>query len=156
MSMQKPHVPNPRIISAVYFALLAVIATFLIDILLMSAGVIELLPIFQSVILATIIAALFGALYGNLIINTPSPYKMKVFFWGFLMVISALPFYALGLLYLLSFYHTELYQGSSLSHYLSLYGFILLYSFILVGFWLAIAAGFASIFLRSNLIKELD
>jgi hypothetical protein len=156
MNHPKPSIPNPRLIAAIYFALLAVIATFLLDITLMSLGVIELLPIFQSIILAAIIAAIFGGLFGKLIILSPKPYKMKAFIWGFLMVIAALPFYCLGLLYFFSLHHPELYDGSTIGHYLALYGFLLLYSFILAGLWLAIVAGFASIYLRGSLIKELQ
>jgi hypothetical protein len=148
-------IPNTRLIAAIYFALLAVLFTFAFDLFLVAFGVQELMPTFKSVLLATVIAAVFGGIFGEKIIHCSEPHNKKAFLWGFLMVITALPVYALGLLYLFQESLGHLYSGNGFMHYLTLYLSLLFYSFILGGVWLAIASGLASIYLRSYLVYDL-
>lgn len=145
-------ISNPRLLAAVYFSLLAIIATIAIDTALYALGIGQLLPISNELFLAVIIAACFGALFGKRIVLSEKPFHQHVFFWAFLMVITALPFYTLGFLYLMREHHSEVLAHSSLSNVMYLYLFVLVYSFILVGVWLAIVAGFAAIYLREYLV----
>lgn len=145
-------VSNPRLIAAVYFSLLAIIATIAIDTALYALGVSQLLPISKEIFLAVIVAACFGALFGERIVHSEKPFHQHVFLWAFLMVICAVPIYALGFLYLIREHHGEIFTHSTLSNLMYLYLFVLVYSFILVGIWLAIVAGFAAIYLREYIV----
>ena len=142
---------NPRLLSAVYFSLLAIIATIAIDTVLYNLGVEQLLPISEEIFLAVIVAALFGALFGERIVHSERPYRKHVFFWAFFMVIAALPVYNLGFISLLRSNHASLFNHASLTHVMYLYLLILVYSFVLAGIWLAIAAGLAALYLRGYL-----
>ena len=99
-----------------------------------------------------IVAACFGALFGEHIVHSTKPYYQHVFFWAFFMVIAALPFYTLGLLYLLKEDHANLVVHASLTNIMHLYLLVLAYSFILAGVWLAVVAGFAAMYLRGHLV----
>lgn len=145
-------ISNPRLLSAVYFSLLAVIATIFIDTVLYLLGVEQLLPIAQAIFLSVIVAAVFGALFGKRIVHSEAPYAKHVFFWAVLMVITAIPVYTAGFVYLMEENHSTLFINASLSQFIYIYLFILLYSFILAGLWLAIVAGVAAIYLRSYLV----
>lgn len=147
-------IPNARLLSAIYFALLAILTTIVVDLILYSLAV-QLFPIFQTILLAVLIAACFGALFGKRIVHCPEPYRAKVFLWGFLMVICALPFYSLGIILLLKAQHMQLIETANLQQLALLYLFVLLYSFILAGLWLAIAAGFAAMYLRGSLVYDI-
>ncbi|GGI89403.1 hypothetical protein [Legionella impletisoli] len=146
---------HPRLLSAIYFALLAVIANIVVDSILYSIGVQQLLPFFQALILAAVIAGAFGALFGKPIIHCPKPYKTKVFLWGFLMVITALPVHTLGFLYFFSGTQPHLFDGASLMDLIEMYLLVLFYSFILIGFWLGLLAGAAAIYLRGRLAYHM-
>jgi hypothetical protein len=148
-------ISNPRLLSASYFALLAVIATIIIDTLLYAFGVEQILPSFQLVLLSTILAGCFGAIFGEKIVHCQKPYRYKAFLWGFIMVLAALPFYSLIFLYLFSRHHHQIFSGLSFSNLLALYLFVVLYSFLLFGLWLAIASGLAAIFLRGHLVYDI-
>jgi hypothetical protein len=148
-------ISNPRLLSAAYFALLAVITSIVIDVGLYSMGIKPLIPTFQALVLATLFAACFGALFGEKIIHCPSPYYRRVFFWGFLMVFAALPFYDVIFLYLLNHYHPKILEGLSSGNVFIAYLFIILYSIILAGLWLAIAAGFAAMYLRGHIVYDI-
>lgn len=145
-------ISNPRIISAVYFAVLAIVANIIIDALLYAIGIEQLLPVSKAIILAAVVAACFGALFGERIVHSDNPYKKHAFYWAFLMVILALPIYNLGLLYLLREKHMELFAHASFWHLIYLYLFVLVYSFILAGVWLAVIAGLAAIYLRGHVV----
>ncbi|KTD66149.1 hypothetical protein [Legionella spiritensis] len=149
------NISNPRLLSAVFFALLAVIATIVIDTVLYLIGIDQYIPVFKALFLGVIVAGCFGALFGYRIIHTKRPYRWKVFLCGFVMVLAALPFYDLGFLYILSGYKTDLFANLAFSQIIIMYLFVLLYSFIIAGFWLAIAAGFAAIYLRGRLVYDI-
>lgn len=144
-------ISNPRLLTAVYFSLLAIIATIAIDFVLYLFGVEQLLPISKEIFLAVVVAAFFGALFGEHIVHSVRPYRKHVFLWAFLMVIVALPVYNMGFIYLMKEEHSPLFIHASLTQIVYLYLFVLSYSFILVGIWLAIAAGFAAMYLRGHL-----
>ncbi|WP_133130323.1 hypothetical protein [Legionella yabuuchiae] len=146
---------HPRLLSAIYFALLAVIANIVVDSILYSVGVQQLLHFFQALILAAVIAAVFGALFGKRIIHCPKPYKKKVFLYGFLMVVSALPVHTLGFLYFFSGTQPHLFDDASLINLIEMYFLVLFYSFILIGFWLALLGGAAAIYLRGRLAYHM-
>lgn len=145
-------ISNPRLLTAVYFSLLAIVATIFIDTLLYAIGIEQLLPISKAIFLSVIMAACFGALFGKRIIYSEKPYYRHTFFWAFLMVIVALPFYNFGFLFLLKENHSTLFAHATLSHLVYLYLFVSLYSFILAGVWLAIVAGLAAIYLRGHIV----
>ncbi len=146
---------NARMLAAVYFGLLAILATILVDTFLYLIGVQQIIPIFQSVLLATVLAALFGALFAHKIMHCPKPYKLKAFWWGFLMVIVAIPFYNIGLLYFMMQEHGTTFQNTSFMQIVYLYLFSLAYVFILAGLWLAVLAGFAAMYLRTRLVYDV-
>lgn len=148
-------ISNARLISCVYFGLLAVVATIIIDTFLYLIGVSEFIPTFWAVILATIIAAIFGALFGEKIIHVERRYRSRSFKWGLIMVLAALPVYDLGLYILMQYHHPESFTSATLPEHLYLFGMLLLYSFLLVGIWLAIIAGFAAMYLRSKLVYDI-
>ncbi|MBA2657113.1 MAG: hypothetical protein H0U70_09035 [Tatlockia sp.] len=148
-------ISNPRLLSAAYFALLAVIITIVLDTILYAIGVKQLIPTFQAILLAVVFASSFGALFGKKIIFTPKPYKRSAFLWGFLMVIAALPFYDVIFLYLLNRYHPKMLEGLSFANVILSYFFVMIYSFLLSGLWLALAAGFAAMYLRGHIVYDI-
>lgn len=148
-------IPNPRLLAAAYFALLAIIMTIAIDTLMYALGMEELLPIAKAILLAAVIAGIFGALFGKRIIHSEKPYHMHVFLWAFLMVLVALPFYNLGFIYFLREDHAVLFEHANFMHLVYLYLFVLLYGFILAGMWIAIIAGLAALYLRTHLVYHL-
>jgi hypothetical protein len=148
-------ISNPRLLSATYFSLLAIIITITIDTILYGIGITQLLPTFEAVILATFLAACFGAIFGKKIIYSPIPYGRKAFIWGFLMVLAALPFYDLIFLYLINLYNPRILEGLTFTHILLAYLFIIFYSFLLAGLWLAIAAGLAAVYLRGHIVYDI-
>ena len=148
-------ITNPRLLSAAYFVLLAIIATVIIDLILYSIGVEKILPTFEAILLAAIIAACFGALFGRKIIYCKKPYRRKAFLWGFLMVIAALPVYDVFFFYLFKEHHPHAFEGINISNILVTYLLILLYSFLFAGLWLAVAAGLAAIYLRRHLVYDI-
>lgn len=145
-------ISNARILSAVYFGLLAVVFTLTLDALFYALGVFQVIPLFKGTLLAMFTASVFGALFGEKIVHAKRPYKLKVFFWGWLMTIIALPFYDLGLLYFFIQEHSEFISDMHFLNLFKFYGFLLMESFILVEFWLGILAGFAALYLRHRII----
>lgn len=145
---------NPRLLTALYFALLAVIATCIIDTALFLLGAEQFLPLFKAILLAVIVAGCFGALFGKRIVHCHKPYRRKAFLYGCLMVLVALPFYVLGF-FLLQENPALSSANMNLTELIANYLFILFYSFIIAGLWLAIAAGFAAMYLRGHLVYDI-
>ncbi|WP_133127974.1 hypothetical protein [Legionella nagasakiensis] len=146
---------NPRMLSAIYFSLLAIIATIVLDTIFYAMGVEQLLPIFKAIILAVVISACFGALFGEKIVHSKRPYKKAAFWWAFSMVIAALPVYTLGFIFFLHQHHPDLFTEASFQDMAYMYIIVLLYSFLLAGFWLALIAGLAALYLRGYLVYYL-
>lgn len=147
--------PNFRVISATFFAILAVIATIFVDSILYYAGVAEILPIFKSVLLAAVIAGIFGAIFAGKIFGCEKSHKGCLFGWGFVMTLIGLPFYNLGLVLLMYFDNPEAYADSTLYMLLHVYLISFTGIFLLAGIWLAIIAGFLAIFLRDKLAYDI-
>ncbi|WP_028388008.1 hypothetical protein [Legionella fairfieldensis] len=149
-------ISNPRLISAAYFGVLAVVVTIIIDSTLYAIGIKQILPAFQAILLAVVVASLFGAIFGKQIIYSKKPYRWKAFLWGFLMVIAALPFYDLIFFFLFKKHSSHAFPGdASLGELAFSYLLIVIYSFLVAGLWLAIAAGLAAIYLRGKLVYDI-
>lgn len=145
-------IQNARILTGVYFGLLAVVFTLLLDATIYLLGLNQILPLFEGTLLAMLVATVFGMLFGEKIVHAKSPFKRHVFIWGWLMTLLALPVYDLGFLLFYVMQHADFIVSMSLMTLLQLYGVIFLQSFVLIGFWLAIIAGFAAIYLRARLV----
>lgn len=146
---------NPRLLSAAYFGLLAILATMILNLILYLLGIEQIIPIGESIALAAFVAACFGALFGERIVHSRAPYAKTVFFWAFLMVLVAMPVYNVWLIALLRMHYPANFLNASLSHSLRLYGDSLLYGFVFIGFWYALIAGLAAVYLRGHLVYYL-
>jgi ABC-type tungstate transport system substrate-binding protein len=146
---------NPRLLAAVYYGLLSVVGTILIDGLLTTIGVNEVIPLFQTIVLGMVVASITGALFAKHIIHCPKPYKKKTFFWGFIMVLLSLPFFVLGLVLFMDESKNQALMANNFYDWFSIYIVVLGYSYILFGFLLAIASGLASMYLRGQLVYHI-
>ncbi|NDH09625.1 MAG: hypothetical protein EBY16_08465 [Gammaproteobacteria bacterium] len=142
---------NARILTAVYFGLLAVVFTLLLDATMYVLGMPQLIPLFEGTLLAMFVASVFAYFYGDKIINAPKPFAGRVFISGFLMTLSAIPFYILGFTFFYLFNHPDFIIHFTIWTFLRTYTFILIYGFLLIGIWLAIFAGLAALYLRSRI-----
>lgn len=148
-------ISNPRILAAAYYGLLSVVGTILIDVLLTSIGIMEVVPLFRSIILGMIVASITGALFGELIVHCPEPYKLKTFWLGFIMVLVSLPFFDLGMIFFINEVDKPILKISNFHDFIVGYGTLLAYSYALFGFLLAIAAGLASMYLRGQFVYQI-
>ena len=144
--------PNPRIISAVYFGLLAVMFTLALDTVLYAFGINQLLPLYQATLLADVTTACFAALFAKRMVYCQGAYLKKSFFWAVLMTFIAIPIYDAGFVGLIALNSPAMFDHSSFSTILQFYLVIVLYSFILCGWWLALVTGVAAMYLRGCLI----
>lgn len=145
------HFSEPHIVSAVYFGILAAVASILTFYYLKTIGLDELLPLTQISLLAGALGALFGSFFAKAILRSS---RKDAFIFGLFMILAALPVYNLFLIILMKHHHTDAFQGAHLHHLIGMYFIMLLYSVILVGLWLAPAAGFAAMFLRGNVVDH--
>jgi hypothetical protein len=150
-----PYFSNPRILGAIYYGLLSVVGTILIDAFLTLIGIEEIIPLYQAILIGMIVASATGALFGKRIIQCARPYKMKVFFIGFIMVLASLPLFALGLVLCMIESETTLFSIKNFHDLAYSYIVVLAYSYILFGFFLAIASGLASIYLRGWFVYDI-
>ncbi|KTD54336.1 hypothetical protein Lsai_3158 [Legionella sainthelensi] len=148
-------ISNPRLLAAVYYGLLSVVGTILIDVLLTSLDIMEIVPLFQSIVLGVIVAAITGAIFGELIVHCPKPYKLKTFMLGFVMVLLSLPFFDLGLMYFIEESERPIFKITNFQDLFLSYLSVLGHSYILFGFLLAIAAGVASMYLRGLFVYQI-
>lgn len=146
---------NPRLLAAIYYGLLSVVGTVLINAFLTTMGIAEIIPIFQGVLLGMVVASCTGALFGEKIILCKKPYKQKTFWLGFFMVIVSLPVFDLGVLFFMKNTAESLFSLTPFHHLISAYLIIVGYSYLLFGFLLAIACGFASMYLRGQLVYDI-
>ncbi len=146
---------NPRLLASVYYGLLSVVGTILINAFLTTIGYVELVPLFKAIILGMIVASITGAIFGERIVHCPEPYKLKTFLLGFIMVLLSLPFFDLGLLLFMDTTENQALKVNNFSDFLYAYCVVLLYSYILFGFLLAIASGLASIYLRGQFVHHI-
>ncbi len=148
--------PNPRLLGAVYFGLLSVVGTILINGFLTLLGIEETVPLFHSIVVGMVVASATGALFGKEIIHCPKPYQMKTFWIGFFMVLASLPFFALGLeLGIANSPDQHQFSITNFRDFAYTYMIVLAYSYVLFGFLLAIAAGFAAMYLRGHLVYDI-
>lgn len=147
--------PNPRLISAIYFGLLSVVGTILINALLTSLGIEEKIPVFKAIILGMVIASATGALFGERIVHCPIPYRLRTFLTGFIMVIASLPFFALGLVLFMEHENAELLSVAQAHNMIYFYFYVLAYSYVLFGIELAIGSGLAAMYLRGQLVYDI-
>ncbi len=146
---------NPRLLSAIYFGLLSVVGTILINALLTTIGIEEIIPVWQAVLLGMVVAAGTGALFGESIVHCKKPYNRKVFWLGFSMVIASIPVFDLGLILFMKEANSNLFSVASLSSMVGFYLVVLAYSYVLFGFILAIASGLAAMYLRGRLVYDV-
>ncbi|MFT4058091.1 MAG: hypothetical protein QM652_00925 [Legionella sp.] len=146
---------NPRLLGAIYFGLLSVVGTILIDALLTFLGIKEIIPLYQAILIGMIVASATGALCSKQIIYCPKPFKFKTFWIGFTMVLASLPFFALGLVLGMSEEGSLLFSITNFKELAYTYVVILAYSYVLFGFLLAIAAGIAAVYLRGWLVYDI-
>ena len=145
-------VTNARILTGVYFGLLAVVFTLSLDATLFFLGFKQLLPLFEGTLLAMLVASVIGFIFGEKIIHAKPPFGKTVFYWGFLTTLCAVPFYSLG--FLIFYIHTNPAFALTLDFHtlIDLYAKILVECLLLIGFWLAILSGLAALYLRSVLV----
>ncbi|WP_392536462.1 hypothetical protein [Legionella sp. 227] len=157
MTKQDPalNFSNSRLLAALYYGLLSVVGTILIDGFLTTIGIEELVPLYKAIILGMIVASITGALFGKNIIHCPRPYKGKTFLLGFIMVLVSLPFFDLGLVLSMETSGNQVLPINNFNDFVYAYLIVLGYSYILFGVWLAIASGFASIFLRGRFVYQV-
>lgn len=146
---------NPRLISAIYFGLLSVVGTILINAFLTSIGVEEKIPVFEAVILGMVVASCTGAVMGERIIHCPMPYKARTFLIGFSMVIASLPIFDLGLVFFMIKENASILSIAQLHNMVYFYLYVLAYSYILFGIALAVGAGLAAMYLRGQLVYDI-
>ena len=146
---------NPRLIAAVYFGLLSVVGTILIDAFLSSIGIKEIIPLFEAILLGMIVSSCTGAICGERIIHCPKPYKVKTFLTGFFMVIASLPIFDLGFMLFMKVENSALLSMAQVHNMINFYLIVLAYSYILFGVVLAIGAGLAAMYLRGQLVYDL-
>ncbi len=147
--------PNPRLIAAIYFGLLSVVGTILINALLTTLGIQEKVPLFEAIILGMVVASCTGAIMGERIIHCPKPYKMKTFLIGFTMVIASLPVFDLGLVLFMKHENSNLLSIAQAHNMIYFYLYVLAYSYIIFGIALAIGAGIAAMYLRGQLVYDI-
>lgn len=146
---------NPRILAAIYFGLLSVVGTILINAFLTSIGIEEIIPVFQAIILGMIVAACTGAVFGESIIHCKKPYKIKTFWLGFSMVMASIPIFDLGLILFMKEANSNLFSVAKFQDMVLFYLVVLAYSYVLFGFILAIASGLAAMYLRGRLVYDV-
>ena len=144
-----------RLLAAIYFGLLSIVPSIFIDGLLKDLDYKELIPIYWLVLWGVTIAACMGALFGEHIIHCKKPYKVKTFWLGFIMVLSSLPLFDLGLLFFIKEENPHLLSLTHAHHLFNAYITLLAYSYLIFGIVLAIASGIAAMYLREQLIYDI-
>jgi hypothetical protein len=157
MKRQDPalYFSNPRLLCAIYFGVLSVVGTILIDALLTLLGIEEIVPLYQAILIGMIVASATGALFGRQIIQCPRPFRLKTFWIGFTMVLASLPFFALGLVLCMSEEGSTLFSITNFKDLAYTYVMVLAYSYVIFGFFLAIASGIAAVYLRGWLVYDI-
>ena len=157
MSQRDPAltISNPRLLAAIYFGLLSVVGTILIDAFLTLLGIEEMIPVFEAILIGVVVASCSGALFGEQIVHCKKPYTKRVFFLGFIMVIASLPIFDLGLVMCMILEKSTTVPITGLMSMLNFYLVVLAYSYILFGILLAIASGLAALYLRGYMVYDI-
>lgn len=148
-------ISNSRLLAGIYFGLLSVVGTILINAFLTFIGIKELIPLFEAIIIGVVVAGCTGALFGEQIVHCPNPYKKRVFLLGFIMVIASLPFFAFGLTVCMILEKTTPVPIDGILSMMYLYISVLASSYVLFGILLAIASGLAALYLRGQLVYDI-
>lgn len=148
-------ISNPRLIAAIYFGLLSVVGTILINAFLTLIGIEELIPLFEAILIGVVVAACTGALFGEKIVHCKKPYKKRVFWLGFIMVIASLPVFDLGLVACMILEHISPEPLVGIKSMIYFYLVVVAYSYVLFGILLAIASGLAAMYLRGQLVYDI-
>lgn len=142
-----------KMLTIAYFALLAMIAAIFLDFTLYLLGAGKIVSIFKSILLSVGIALVVSFIFANPILNTDPKHKFKIFIWGALLILSALPIYVMGWVWLLIMAgHVEPKYDQVFYYVLNFYFYTLISFYLLLGWWLAILSGYAALFLRLKLI----
>lgn len=158
MQNQNEHLtlPNPRLVSAIFFGVLSIIFTFILHVIIhYGMGFEQMIPLYEGILCAVFIAAFFGALFGKRIFQTTSPIFLRAFLWAYLMILVALPFYDIGFVYFFMQTHPELFLQTTIAQIFNFYLFVLFYSIVLIGIWLGLLAGLSAIYLRGPLARYI-
>jgi hypothetical protein len=145
-------IDNARILTGVYYGLLAVVFTLTLDATIYVLGFEQFIPLFEGTLLAMFIASVFGLLFGEKIVHAKYPYMKKAFYWGLVKTLCALPFYCLGFLAFYLTHNADLASSMSWGSVIMFYLKIVAESYLLIGFWLAILSGLAAVYLRSKIV----
>jgi hypothetical protein len=148
-------ISNPRLLAAIYFGLLSVVGTILINAFLTLFSINELIPVFEAILIGVLVASCTGALFGEQIVHCKKPYKRRVFWLGFIMVIASLPVFDLGLFICMVLENSTPTPITGIPSMLYSYLIVLAYSYILFGIFLAIASGLAALYLRGRLVYDI-
>jgi hypothetical protein len=148
-------ISNPRLIAAIYFGLLSVVGTILINAFLTLIGIDEIIPVFEAILIGVLVASCTGALFGEHIVHSKKPYKNKVFWLGFTMVIASLPLFDLALFVCMILENSTPIPITGIQSMLYSYLLVLAYSYILFGILLAVASGLAAMYLRGQLVYDI-
>lgn len=146
---------NPRLLSAIYFGLLSVVGTMLINALLSILNIDNGAPLFKAVLWGMFVASCTGAIFGRHIIYCKKPYQIKTFLIGFFMVLISLPVFDFGILLLMQQTKDSLYSISNWHEFVHVFMLIFGYSYVLFGFVLAIGSGLAAMYLRGRLVYDI-
>ena len=149
------NISNPRLIAAIYFGLLSVVGTILINAFLTLIGINELIPVFEAILIGVIVASCTGALFGEQIVHCKKPYKKKVFWLGFIMVIASLPIFDLALFVCMVLENSTPVPITGIQSMIYSYLIVLAYSYVLFGILLAVASGLAAMYLRGQLVYDI-
>lgn len=154
-SHESVHIPNPRLLAAVYFALIAIVLTIVVSTVLYALGFDQSMHIVKAIFLGGLVAAFFGALFGRRLLSLRQPCWHKAFLLGFLMAMAAIPVYDLGLLYLMKDLPQNAFNEASFEQIVVMYLFVVAESYILAGWGLGLIIGLAAVFLRNKIIYTL-
>ena len=145
-----------RVTSAIYFVLISIPITVIIQFLLYQANMSGLLSVAVSLLLSVLLAYALGWSFGKVILDTTAPYKLKCFLLGILYCLCFVFIYDVFLVFLLDYKDFTINnQQPGISSYLVAYLYILIYSLITVASWLSILMGLATVYLRRRFIKQL-
>ncbi|PUT40764.1 hypothetical protein DIZ81_05745 [Legionella taurinensis] len=154
-SRDSVHIPNPRLLAAVYFALIAIVLTIVVSTVLYALGFDQSMHIVKAIFLGGVVAAFFGALFGRRLLSLRQPCWHKAFLLGFLMALTAIPVYDVGLLYLMKDLPHHAFNEASFEQTMAMYLFVVTESYILGGLGLGLIMGLAAVCLRNKIIYTL-
>ncbi len=139
--MPKALFKNQRWLACAYMLSTSLLTTLLAISALSLIGLSELLPLKNSLLLASLLAITIGLIKNRTILNTQYNYK-RAFMIGMGLFLLILPLFDIGALFMMQnqFHGTDVLH-SQWSEYMTLYIIILIYSFLFIGSWLSLISG---------------